>query len=271
MQVRDIADMRFMLIDGGAHTIADPLTWVSGLPYTQVLDISKKFFAEPGDMLLVGLGGGSVVKSFAKDNWQIDAVEIDPVVVDLAREYFGLEKSEAQVYTMDGRRYLLTHDKPYDLIVMDAFGSSSIPFHLVTEESFQLIAKHLTPDGVLAMNIETVGWNDIIVRSLTATMQQTFKHVIALPIAEPPDQLGNVIMLASNRQLELPEELPTPQGRFTAEYEQTHSWDNQFVANTAGVPVLTDDYNPIDVWTERVNHVARKQLHEYFAKHGITW
>jgi len=70
VQVRDIADMRFMLIDGGAHTIADPLTWVSGLPYTQVLDISKKFFAEPGDMLLVGLGGGSVVKSFAKDNWQ---------------------------------------------------------------------------------------------------------------------------------------------------------------------------------------------------------
>jgi spermidine synthase len=122
----------------------------------------------------VGLGGGSIAKSFAESNWSVDVVEIDPTVVDIAHEYFGLTDDEASVTTMDGRQYLITHDTRYDLIVLDAFGSSSIPFHLVTREAFALVKEHLKPDGILALNIEADGWYDTLVRSLGRTLGTQF-------------------------------------------------------------------------------------------------
>ena len=78
-------------------------------------------------------------------------------------------------------------------------------------------------------------------------------------------------MLASNRVLELKEEPPVPSSRFSAEYHRAHAWDNRFVVDTAGIQVLTDELNPVDIWAERVNFVARKDLHAKFAQTGIGW
>lgn len=271
IRVIDNKNVRYMVIDGGTHTIVDPVTWESFFPYVNVLDITKRFFHHPGEMLLVGLGGGSVVKDFARHNWQVDAVEIDPVVTRMAYEYFGLKESEATVYDMDGRQYLISHDKQYDIIIMDAFGSSSIPFHLVTVEAFGLVKSRLKAEGMMAMNIESVGWDDEIVPLLVATMKQQFENVLVLPIAEPPDQLGNLVLFASDRVLELDRELPLPSGRFSAEYDRIHAWSNRFELDPTGIEPLTDDLNPIDLIAERINLVARKGLHEYFDQAGLTW
>lgn len=264
-------ETRFMLIDGGTHTIVSPDTWESYFPYVHVLEIARGFFDQPGEMLLVGLGGGSVAKVFSREGWKVNAVEIDPVVTQIAYDYFGLEKAEAEVFDMDGREFLIRDEKKYDLVVMDAFGSSSIPFHLVTTESFGLIRSRLNDGGVLAMNIEAVGWDDIVARSLAATANQQFEHVLVLPIAEPPDQLGNLVILASNDSLTLTEEPPVPNYRHGAEYNRAHAWDNRFEVDITGAPILTDELNPIDVWAERINLVAREQLHEYFEEQGLTW
>ena len=151
IRVVDLDETRCMIIDGGMHTIVDTATWDSRLAYVNVLDIAKGFFDQPGQMLLVGLGGGSVVKSYRRDGWRVDAVEIDPVVARIARTHFGLRPDEAEIYEMDARQFLITHDKTYDLIVMDAFGSSSIPFHLVTNEAFGLMRSHLVLGGILVL------------------------------------------------------------------------------------------------------------------------
>jgi spermidine synthase len=273
VRVIETNGLRFMVIDGGTHTIVNPETWTSRFPYVHVLNVAQRFFDEPGTMLLVGLGGGSVAKNFARDGWRVDAVEIDPVVEEMAREWFALEESEAHVFTMDGRRFLLTHEGTYDVIVMDAFGSSSIPFHLVTRESFALIRSRLAPGGVLAMNIEALGWHDVLVKSLAATLESVFADVTVLPIAEPPDQIGNLVLLASDRPIELDadHEPPVPASRMRQEYHEFHAWENRFDADTAGVPVLTDDFNPVALWAERINRVARAHLHDYFGSHGLSW
>jgi spermidine synthase len=271
IRVVDVDDIRYMLIDGGTHTIVDKTSGRSLFPYVNVLDISKMFFDQPGEMLLVGLGGGSVVKSFVADGWNVDAVEIDPVVTKMAYEYFMLQPDEARVYDMDARQHLMTHEKQYDIIVMDAFGSSAIPFHLVTEEAFELIRSRLRPGGILAMNIEAVGWHDVIVHSLAKTAGQAFSEVRVLPMAEPPNQIGNLVIMASNRSLELAEDPPVPSGRFSAEYDRAHAWDNRFEARSDGVQILTDRLNPVDIWAERINAVARENLHDYFRESGIAW
>ena len=261
---------RLLLIDGGTHTSIDTASGESLFPYVDVLDIAKLFYDEPGRMLLVGLGGGSVVKRFAGEGWRVDAVEIDPVVTRMAREHFGLADEEAAVYHMDGRGFLATTGETFDLVIMDAFGSSSIPFHLVTRESFALIHSRLVPNGILAMNIEATAWHDIFVHSLAVTMQEVFGHVVALPIAEPPNTLGNLVLLASDRPLELDRDPPVPTDRFSPEYNRAHAWDNRFEVDPKGVPVLTDDHNPVDIWAEQINLVARRLLHEHFDPQ-VSW
>lgn len=271
IRVVDYQGLRYMVIDGGTHTIVDQATLESQFPYVHVMELATYFFDQPGNALLVGLGGGSVIKAFRKKGWHISAVEIDPVVVDIAYKYFGLVPGGAPVTIMDARKYMLTHDEKYEVIALDAFGSSSIPFHLVTSEAFGLVKSHLVEGGVLAMNIEAVGWKDIITRSIAATAMQQFTYVEVLPIAEPPNQLGNLIILASDRPLEIPDDLPVPNYRFSEDYDRVHAWDNRFEVDTTGVPILTDNLNPIDIWAERVNLVARRKLHEYFKNEELTW
>jgi spermidine synthase len=270
LRVVDTDFGRHLVIDGGIHSIVEVETYQSIFPYVDVMDIPRLFFGRRGSLLLVGLGGGSLAKNYAQAGWEVDAVEIDPLVIDLAYEFFGLDSSEAEVFTMDGRKFLDSGSKLYDLIIVDAFGSSSIPFHLVTRESFGLMKSRLADDGVLALNFESVGWHTILVSSLAATLQTHFSDVWALPMAEPPDRLGNIIMLAANRPLDLREAMPPTDDRFSRQYHRNHAWDNRFVPDITNAPILTDDLNPVDLWSEEINRVARRELHDYF-KSGVSW
>ncbi len=265
---------RYLLIDGGIHTMADTATWNSYTHYCGVMDLPKYFFVQPGKMLLLGLGGGSLIKQYHQDGWKVDAVEIDPVVVSMAYRYFGLDKSEGNVIEMDARQYLLTTDNKYDVILLDAFGSSSIPFHLVTEEVFGLIKNHLADNGIVAVNVESIGWHDKIVSTLAVTLKQRFMNIVALPIEEPPNQFGNIVILASDRKLEPWRELErnedfNPDWRYGPGYQKVHAWDNRFVPDMKNAKILTDDLNPIDVYSEAINLASRKSLHSYFEQIGM--
>lgn len=275
LRVVDTENGRHFVIDGGIHSIVDLDSYQSVFPYVHVLDISKLFFEKEGRLLLIGLGGGSVAKNFALAGWQVDAVEIDPAVVDVAYKYFGLDTSEARVFVMDGRKFLKEKDQLYDLIVLDAFGSSSIPFHLVTKESFGLAASRLKPEGVLAINVEALVWNHILVRSLAATLKPHFESVLALPTSHAPEVVGNIVVFASRRQLTLIEPIDPGVRDLnywkTPAFHQNRAWDNRFVPEMSQASVLTDDLNPVDLWAESTNLTARKGLHRYFEQAGVSW
>ena len=175
------------------------------------------------------------------------------------------------IHQIDGRRFLVETDNLYDLIIFDAFGSGTVPFHLVTKESVELASKRLRPGGVVAMNFLTVGWKSRIVTSMAATLRTSFNKVIALPIAEPPNTLGNLVLLASDSLLSLSYDIAEPGGRFTAEYDMTHSWNNRFSPDSSGAVIFTDDKNPIDLWSEQVNLADRRNLNKYFREAGFNW
>ncbi len=271
IMVVEYLNARFLLIDGAIHTFTDIESNETLFSYVNVVDISRYMFSSSGDALLIGLGGGSVAKHFTREGWTVDAVEIDPVVVEMAREHFDLEPADASVYTMDGRQFLNGTDKKFDIVVMDAFGSGSVPFHLITKEAFGLVKSRLDDDGILAINLQSIGWKSTIVRSVTATLKSQFSEVLALPIAEPPNILGNIIILASNRPLETVADLPDPDSRFSADYDRIHAWDNRFIPDISNVPVLTDELNPVELWSEEINLAERRELNEYFKDLGMLW
>ena len=100
-------------------------------------------------------------------------------------------------------------------------------------------------------------------------MRRSFAHVVALPIAEPPDRIGNLVLAASDREIVVPDSLlGDPVASLTDEYDhwrvltRLHAWDNRFEPGVAPGAVLTDDLNPADLWSQQINLVARRQLVE---------
>lgn len=280
VRVLDREFTRYLLIDGGVHTSMDFATGRSWHQYVTVLELAKNYFEEPGRMLLIGLGGGSVAMSYLEDGWQVDAVEIDPLIPTIAREYFDYDPERIGTFVMDGRRYLQTHEEPYDLIIFDAFGSSSIPFHLITEEVFALVKSRLSANGVFAMNVESVGWRHPLVTSVSRTLRSSFARVLALPMAEPPNTLGNVIVLAMDRDdVDRPEQhLEHPQDHMDSTIEHFyavqgfHAWNNRFEPEGEGALLLTDDRNPSDLWAEQINRIARRRLmDEFYEPEEFGW
>lgn len=275
--VLDRAGLRYFLIDGGIHTVVQQDNGETRHPYVVAAELACDLFPEPRRALLIGLGGGSAAKELTWRGWQVDAVEIDSVVTGVARRHFGLKPIHARVHHADGRRYLRAAADRHEMVFLDAFGSSSIPFHLVTSEAFGLVRERLAPDGVVVVNLESLGWDHALVRSIAATLRTRFRHVLALPIAEPPDRLGNLILLASDRAMDIADEVVgSPIDYLHDEYQhwrslvRRHAWDNRFEPSPEGAAVLTDDRNPVDLWSEEINRSARRELHATFGRTAAT-
>jgi hypothetical protein len=106
----------------------------------------------------IGLGAGSLA-AYGRPGQSFTFFEIDPAVVSIAenpRLFTYLRDSEADVRTItgDGRLEIARQpDASFDLLVLDAFSSDSIPIHLLTREAFDLYARKLAPGGVLAVHI----------------------------------------------------------------------------------------------------------------------
>ena len=269
---------RYLLADGTILTVVEPKTWTSLHRAVAAMEIVKPLFSAPGRMLVLGLRGGSIAKSFDRDGWTVRAAEPDQVVARVARDHFGLRPADARISPTEFRAYVRSDPRTYDLIVLDAFGSNFIPPHLATREFFGLVASRLSPNGVLAVNVEAMGWNDVLVRSLAATLRSRFETVIALPTSEPPNSLGSIILLAANRTLEIPEDhipdpvnyLNDPQGHWVV-VQMNHAWANRYEPEARGAVVLTDNRNPAELWGERINLAARHELHRFFGPRGGSW
>jgi spermidine synthase len=85
----------------------------------------------------------------------VTSVELDPVVLELAKKYFGIkDEPNFQVVNRDGRLFLAESKEHYDIILIDAYRGPFVPFHLLTKEFYQIVKDHLAEGGVVAQNIE---------------------------------------------------------------------------------------------------------------------
>jgi len=176
----------------------------------------------PKRALLIGLGGGAMVHALqAYDpTLELDVVEIDPVVVKFARQYFGVSAFEhtpsqeegetsstqgrVRIFTEDGFKYLkrALPDR-YDMIWMDAFlqptsetDSTGSPLNLKTRDFLQdVAARHLTERGVIAININ----HHSGLRKDISTIRAAFP---ASAIWQVP-QTGNYIAVGFQKKLSL--------------------------------------------------------------------
>jgi spermidine synthase len=222
--------------------------------YTQYLHLAMAFHDNPQRVLFIGLGGGSTPRRFHRDypTLQIDVAELDPEVVSVAKRYFMFQENERmQVQVVDGRIFLQKTPHRYDVIVLDAYYADAIPFHLSTREFFQELKAKLTPTGILVSNIiGTVrGADSKLFRSMLKTLQTEFPQTYVFPV----DEVSNIIVIATQEKERLGKQEVIRRSR-RLEDERKVQFPLERFAHTYvldpiplhDVPVLTDDYAPVD-------------------------
>ena len=146
IRVYDHQRVRILSFSGSQETrmsLANPLT--GHFEYTEYFHMPWLWNDNIEQVLMIGLGGGSTQRSFQHryPKVQIDTVELDPVVIKIAREYFRLPESyNLKIHEGDGRMFLRRTTNQYDVILLDAYTSSRygsfIPYHLATREFFEV-------------------------------------------------------------------------------------------------------------------------------------
>jgi hypothetical protein len=104
---------------------------------------------------LVGLGVGNAL-AYSKPSQKWKAYEIDPVVLDIASlsEYFGFVKEfQPDIILGDARVSLSKTEENFDVLILDAYSSDSIPKHLMTSQALRVFLKNLKSDGILVFHI----------------------------------------------------------------------------------------------------------------------
>jgi len=260
MMVEDSGGLRTLRFDAAVQStmsLANPLE--GALEYTDYFHVPFVFNQNIRNVLFIGLGGGSGPKRFLYDytDVRVDVVEIDPVVVAVAEQFFFVRKDpRSNISVEDGRVFLSRSNQQYDLIVVDAYLSSAygpyIPFHLATQEFFKKARDRLTVSGVLVYNVigTLTGPESMSVRSIYRTMVTVFPSLYMFPA----ETSRNVVIVATKPKITLtPEQIYQAGNRlflerrvripaFLRRLTRCIAWAPPLL----DVPVLTDNFAPIE-------------------------
>ena len=228
--------------------------------YAKSYHLIRHFYPDFKSCLMLGGAGYSFPKSYLKTypNANIDVVEIDPKVTQLAKDYFKLkEDPRLGIYHKDGRTYLNHTDKTYDIILGDAFNSSySIPYQLTTQESAQKMHDILNEDGVVILNIisSIEGDSGKFFRSEYATFKAVFPQLFVYPLRDSKNgsTIQNIFLIALKSK---DKTYPLSSDEIDLNNRLQKFW-HQDIPND--LPVLTDDFAPVDYYIGTVQSSISK-------------
>lgn len=179
------------LNDGqGVHSEYHPTELFYGGPWEQFLvgplfNPTAFVTSQVQRIAIIGLAAGTTARQATAvyGAIPIDGYEIDPKIVDVGRKYFGMTMPNLNVHITDGRWGLEHSAQLYDIIAIDAYRPPYIPPNLTTREFFQICADHLTPNGVLVINIGRAPGDRRLINDLGATILTVLPsaHVMDIP------------------------------------------------------------------------------------------
>ena len=137
-------------------------------------------------MAIVGLAAGTTAHQATEvfGPLPIDGFEIDPEIIQVGRDFFGMDElSNLNAFAEDGRIGLDRSERRYSLIVVDAYRPPYIPWHLTTREFFQTVHDRLKEDGVMAINVGRAPDDRRLIDGLVGTLRTVFPslYVMDLP------------------------------------------------------------------------------------------
>lgn len=225
--------------------------------YTRYMTVALAYPATMTSALEIGLGGGrtaSYLNRHMGANLDITCVELDPEVIAMAKKYFGVvETPNLRIVAKDGRLYLRENAKKYDLIMIDAYRGTFVPFHLLTKEFFTLVKQRLNPGGAVAQNISP---GPMLYDSAIATLKSVFDQVDTFQAD------GNVVAIAYDGPVRPTSALTARTTALQSQYNFRHPLV-EFLGERKNVTratakVLTDDFAPVEALRATEKHNLKR-------------
>ena len=159
----------------GAQTVMAKVGLLTGGYYDQFLlgphiNGGKK-------VLFLGVAGGTSLKQLVRvyPDVEVTGVDLDPAVLKVAREYFGLKgERRIKLVAEDARWFVSTDRRMYDVIAIDLYVTGHIPFFTTTKEFFTLVRGRLNENGVVIMNILSVAGQGELLGPMVRTVRSVF-------------------------------------------------------------------------------------------------
>jgi spermidine synthase len=181
----------------GMHSVYAPGLLLTGGTWDYFL--AAPFFNAPPrepaqvrSLAIVGLAAGTAAGQYTKiyGPIPIEGYEIDPVILDVGREYFGMNEPNLEALAVDGRWGLAHSRRTFSVIAVDAYRPPYIPPHLTTREFFQTVRARLSADGVVTINVARLPDDRRLIEGLAATLRAVFPSVY---VTDVPFSMNSIL------------------------------------------------------------------------------
>lgn len=221
--------------------------------YTRMSFAGLLLQPEPKSILVAGLGGGSIPMTLNDlfPDAEIDVVEIDQAVVNVAKEFFFFEENDKMKVTVSDARVFIKRasltGKKYDYIVLDAFGGDYIPEHLLTMEFLGEVKEIMSVEGVLVANTfstsrfydhESVTYQRVFTEFFNFKLPASGNRIIITQLASLPPR--GVLVTRAQDAAESLKKYGVPLLEYPARLSTRVDWD-------MSRRVLTDQYSPANL------------------------
>lgn len=243
------------------HSFYDPNSKLTGM-YFDYFNIAP-ILTKAKEILVLGMGAGTSTKQFLEFfDAHVDAVEIDPTVIEVGKQYFGVPESDRlKIYIGDARPFLNNTEKKYDVIELDVYhGGVYVPFYILTREFFQEAYDHLSDNGMLAVNVLSLlkkEKGNLLVETIGKTIGSVFPSVYQIGM------LSNHILFGTKGKpnlFALRDRLVSykgePEMEFIARYAATGLY---YFDEKADSVIFTDDKAPVEEITYEMMSSKKKQ------------
>ncbi len=239
-----------MYLDGGGMAF----------DYTQYFDLYRLFAPQSRRALAIGGGAYSVPKALLEQlpEIEVDIAEIEPLLLPVAQQYFGLPQSpRLHNHLLDGRRFLHDTANRYDLIFSDVYHQfAATPPQFSSREFFELALARLNDGGVFIANHygSTDPATRPLVLSVLRTLRSVFPQVYVYAVKDPNSEMLQNFIFVGHRQearidltraTDIDFAYPALQKTAALEYRPEDTLVEQ-------APLLTDDYAPVEYYAAQV-------------------
>lgn len=197
IQVREMEGVRWLHFGGPAIQTAMSVTATEQLvlPYARAMLSAFLFKPQCQSLLNLGAGGGAFERFFRhqRPSLAVTSVELDPVVIDIARRFFQLDEAQYTIWQGSAGDYLRQHSSCYDMIFCDIFLKEGLPPCLRAREFHEDLAAHLHADGVLAVNLLVKDAAEML-----EVLRAAYPSFATLALLDVPED-RNIILLATKR------------------------------------------------------------------------
>jgi len=191
IQVLERDSYRYLRLNEGqgVHSVWHPSILDYDGPWEQFL--VAPFFNPPEyrperveSMAIIGLAAGTTARQATEvfGPIPIDGYEIDPQIIQVGREFFGMNLPNLNAIAQDGRWGLEHSSRRYTIIGIDAYRPPYIPPHLTTLEFFQMVRQHLSEDGSMVINVGRSPTDRRLIEGLVGTLSKVFPSIYVMDV-----------------------------------------------------------------------------------------